>query len=137
MQTFLIFLVAAVIILPFICSPQENFLLKNPYDSLETTYYKQHYYNRTTPIGIKKSPGFFKQYPDYFEQPGLLKHNWLGYSITGYPYQDYKFSSVASTKEVDLKHLNKRFLYPEWYNTHRKESNYIGYPFYFGGKHNY
>jgi len=137
MQNLIIFCVAALVLLQFICPSTESFLLKNPYDSLETKHYKQHYYNRTTPKGIKPGPGFFKQYPDYFEQPGLLKHNWLGYSITGYPYQDYKFSQAASAKQVDLKHLDKPFLYPDWYHTHRKEAHYIGYPFYFHGKQHY
>ena len=137
MLNLLILGVVTLVFMNLLSSPQESFFHKLPYDNLETGYYKKHYYNKHTPKGIPWSPGFFKQSPDYFEKPNLLKHNYLGYSITGYPYQDYKFSQAKSSNKVDLKHLDKPFLYPKWYHTHRKEADYIGYPWYFGGKHYY
>lgn len=118
-----------------------KFLDKLPYDNLTTRHYKKIYYNKTTPQCVKegkcfKSPGYYKSYPDYFEDPQKLKSYYLGYSINGYPYNDYKFDSTESQKAMNVREPNHRFDYPEWfdYEKPQKASFYYGYPFYFGGK---
>lgn len=115
-----------------------GFLVKLPYDNLTTRHYKQLYLNKTTPKCVSNgtcdsSPGYYKSYPDYFTDPNKLKSYYLGYSITGYPYNDYFFPSDSA---VNLREPESKFDYPTWYDYQqpRKEAKYYGYPFYFGGK---
>jgi len=132
---------------PFDAYPDETgekinkFLVKLPYDNLTTRHYKKMYHNKTTPKCVingkcPNTPGYFKTYPDYFENPSLLKSFYLGYSINGYPYNDMKFPKEPSKESFDVKEPNHRFDYPSWfdYDKPRKEAKYIGFPFYFGGK---
>ena len=106
---------------------QEGFLVKLPYSNLETNNYSLLYHNKTTPTKIKRSPGYFQHYPDYFENIAKLKDPRLGYSITGQPYKDYKFDD--NKLAFDMK--SEPFLYPQWHTMYRKDADYIGYPWYF------
>lgn len=128
---------------PYDAYPDDNesqFLVKLPYDSLTTRHYKKMYYNKTTPKCVvngtcEPGPGYYKSYPDYFDNPTKLKSYSLGYSITGFPYNDYKFTNLKSMKNDDLKHPTYAYEYPKWYDydNPRKEAYYYGYPFYFHG----
>lgn len=119
---------------------KNKFLHKLPYDSLTTRHYKKMYHNKTTPNCVldescPDTPGYYKNYPDYFEDPEKLKSYYLGYSVTGFPYNDYRFPDNKSIVYDDLNHPNHKFEYSEWYDTKpRKEAYYYGYPFYFHGK---
>jgi len=130
----------------FFLNPQnqdkEGFLTKLPYMPLETTHYKQRYYNKTNaecPDGndqyCLKGPGHFKTVPGYYDDPSVLKDYYLGYSVNGLPYNDHKFNNAPSKKHYDVQHPNHRFHYPKWHHYNpRREADYIGYPFYFHGK---
>lgn len=118
----------------------ENFFLKNPYDSLDTTHYYQQFINKQTPRygGTDDRPGFFRSYPNYFDRvkgkENLLNNFWLGYSIDGYPYNKLnKWNPDAPSKKyIDIRNPDHRFDFKEWLDySPPKAANYIGWPFYF------
>jgi len=121
-----------------------NFLVKLPYENLTTRHYMQMYLNKTTPKctldgTCDSTPGYFKNYFGYFENPKSLKSNYLGYDIAGVQYQDYKFDddtpTCSSKKFTDLKNPLEPLEYPTWYDYENPPKyQYTGYPFYFGAK---
>ena len=120
-----------------------KFLYKLPYDNLTTRHYKQIWTTKTSPKCLlegtcDKTPGYFKTYPDYFDHPQKLKSWGLGYSVNGYPYNDYKFKkSVSETRSgINLAEPVNNYDNPEWldYEHTTKDAMYMGYPFNFGGK---
>jgi hypothetical protein len=138
MNTLILLIIAAFVLIKYTCNNKELFLNKNPYNNLETTHYKQLYQNKQTPTpefgGYQ--PGHYKTYPDYYDNGSLLKSYWLGYSVDGKYYNDHKFSTAKSKESIDLKHPKHKLYHNQWldYNP-RPDANYIGYPFFFGGKH--
>ncbi len=132
-------IIILVIVIILMMNMSESFLNPLPYDSLEPRHYKQMYSSKMDAKCIDerctKGPGHYKSYPDYYDDRSLLKNYWLGYSVTGFPYNDYKFDKSKSLRMYDVKHPRNVFHYPEWYNYNpRKEAYYIGYPFYFHGQ---
>ena len=124
-------------------SRANKMLHKLPYDNLTTRHYKQNWTTKTTPKCVEdgtcpQTPGYYKTYPDYFDNPKKLKSYQLGYSVTGFPYNDYKFPIKPSEERsgVNLSEPVNKEDYPEWfdYKTPRKEALYMGYPFNYHGK---
>lgn len=124
-------------------SSNPTFLQKIPYDNLSTRHYKQIWSNKTSPKCLRdgsceRTPGYFKTYPDYFDHPNKLKSLSLGYSVTGYPYNDYKFPISQSEKKsgINLREPVNNLDNSEWldYENTRQDSMFTGYPFNFGGK---
>lgn len=118
----------------------QGFLDKLPYRNLTTRHYKQIYQSKSHPKcalagTCDSTPGYYQTYPDYFENPrSRLKNFYLGYSVTGYPYNDYTFP--GSSDQVDVREPEQKYDYPTWYDYQnpRKEAKFYGYPFYFGAK---
>jgi hypothetical protein len=124
-------------------SSNPKFLYKLPYDNLTTRHYKQIWSNKTSPKCIRdgnceRTPGYFKTYPDYFDHPKKLQSLSLGYSVTGYPYNDYKFRTSQSEKKsgINLAEPVNNLDNSEWldYENTRQDAMFTGYPFNFGGK---
>ena len=121
--------------------PDPNFLVKLPYDNLTTRHYKQMYYNKMTPKCVldktcNTTPGYFKNFFDYFDNPKLLKSNYLGYDIQGVPYENYKFNPFSDPKyAIDLTEPEQPYDYPTWFDyLNPVKYRYSGFPFYFGDK---
>lgn len=120
--------------------PDPQFLVKLPYDSLTTRHYKQMYANKMTPKCVlnktcNTTPGYFKNYFDYFDNPKLLKSYYLGYDIQGIPYENYKFNFANSKYAIDLTDPVQPYDYPTWFDyLNPIKYRYSGYPFYFGDK---
>tara|TARA_R100001163_G_C5056542_1_gene192976 strand:- start:180 stop:605 length:426 start_codon:yes stop_codon:yes gene_type:complete len=121
----------------------KKFQTKLPYDNLTTRHYKQMYSAKAAPKCIQNgtcdaTPGYFKTYADYFDHPEKLKSYQLGYSITGFPYNDYIFPKYKSEKKssVNLSEPINKHDYPNWfdYENPRKDAFYTGTPFNYGAK---
>lgn len=131
----MIILLILLIVFILMNKQEEKFMVKQPYDSLDTTYYKDMYYDKMTPYLDPTGRGYYKNYLDYYDNPNLLDDYRLGYSIGGIPYSNMKFSDSLSKKYVDLQNPHHRFEYPNWYSRYpTKAAYYYGYPFYFFSK---
>lgn len=110
----------------------DNFYTKLPYNNLNTTHFKDMFYNKMTAKNDPFGRGYYQNYIDYYDDPSLLSNYNLGYSINGFPYNDMKFMKYKSMKYYDIRTPKHKFYYPSWLSkTPSKNSRYIGYPYYF------